>query len=64
MDLLLCKCFLYKNTQKILEETDTLIVVLGVHVPGKYLSAVPGTLKEVIPLINEIKCKKRAVPIQ
>jgi len=48
----------YKNTQKILEETDTLIVVLGVHVPGKYLSAVPGTLKEVIPLISEIKCKK------
>jgi len=48
----------YKNIKKILEETDTLIVVLGVHVPGKYLSAVPGTLKEVIPLIKDIKCKK------
>ncbi len=48
----------YKDIKKILEETGTLIVVLGVHVPGKYLSAVPGTLKEVIPLIRDIKCKK------
>ena len=48
----------YKNIKKILDETDTLIVVLGVHVPGKYLSAVPGTLKEVIPLIRDLRCKK------
>src|SRR3989344_1212535 len=48
----------YKNIKKILEETSTLIVVLGVHVPGKYLSAVPGTLHEVVPLINGLKCKK------
>jgi radical SAM superfamily enzyme with C-terminal helix-hairpin-helix motif len=48
----------YKNVGKMLEETGTLIVVLGVHVPGKYLSAVPGTLKEVIPLISDLKCKK------
>src|SRR3989338_11129801 len=43
---------------EILRETDTLIVVLGVHVPGKYLSAVPGTLHELIPLISDLKCKK------
>jgi len=43
---------------EILRETDTLIVVLGVHVPGKYLSAVPGTLHELIPLIRDISCKK------
>ena len=49
---------IHKNIKKILEETDTLIVVLGVHVPGKYLSAVPGTLNEVIPLIKDLKCKK------
>jgi len=48
----------YKDVGKILDGTDTLIVVLGVHVPGKYLSAVPGTLKEVIPLINDLKCGK------
>ncbi|MBT3463683.1 radical SAM protein [archaeon] len=42
----------------ILEKTDVLFVNLGVHVPGKYLTAVPGTLKEVIPLIKDIRCKK------
>ena len=48
----------HKNIKKILEETDTLIVILGVHVPGKYLSAVPGTLNEVVPLIKDLRCKK------
>jgi len=48
----------YKNINKILKETDILIIVLGVHVPGKYLSAVPGTLNEVIPLVNDLNCKK------
>ena len=48
----------YKNVSKILHNTDTLIVVLGVHVPGKYLSAVPGTLNEIIPMIRDLKCSK------
>jgi len=48
----------YKNIKNILEETNVLIVVLGVHVPGKYLSAIPGTLGEVIPLIEDLRCKK------
>jgi len=48
----------YKNIQKILSDTDTLIVVLGVHVPGKYLSALPGTLNEVIPMIKDLRCRK------
>ncbi len=48
----------YKNIEEILLQTSTLIVVLGVHVPGKYLSAIPGTLNEVIPLITQLKCKK------
>src|SRR3989344_6314973 len=39
----------HKNISKILEDTDTLTIVLGVHVPGKYLSAIPGTLNEIIP---------------
>lgn len=47
-----------KNIPKILQETDALVVVLGVHVPGKYLSAVPGTLNEIIPMIKDLKCKK------
>lgn len=48
----------YKNIAKIVDEIDTLIIVLGVHVPGKYLSAVPGTIKELIPLIENLNCKK------
>jgi len=47
-----------EKIKEILEETETLIVILGVHTPGKYLSAVPGTLKEVIGLIRDMNCKK------
>lgn len=44
--------------KEIIDNTETLIIILGVHVPGKYLSAVPGTLKEVQELVKDIKCKK------
>lgn len=47
-----------QDVSKILNDTKILLVNLGVHTPGKYLSAVPGTLKEVIPLIKDLKCKK------
>ena len=46
------------DIKKVLEKTKTLIVIVGVHVPGKYLSALPGTLKEVSELIKDIKCFK------
>ncbi len=46
------------NTEVVLANTDKLIVLLGVHVPGKYLSAVPGTLKEIAQLIKGLKMKK------
>ena len=52
---------LTKHHQKIAEiisEAEELIVILGVHVPGKYLSAMPGTLKEVTALITDLPCKK------
>ncbi len=49
---------LTKNkASEILPNTDVLIIVLGVHVPGKYLTALPGTLQEVVPLVRDIKCK-------
>src|SRR3989344_5680791 len=48
----------YKDARQILESTGTLIIVLSVHVPEKYLSAIPGTLNEVIPLVSGLKCKK------
>ncbi len=50
---------LTKNSaEDVLANTDILVVVLGVHVPGKYLTALPGTLKEVVPLLKDINCKK------
>ncbi len=50
---------LTKNkAEEVLQNTDVLIVILGVHVPGKYLTALPGTLHEVIPLLSGISCKK------
>jgi len=47
-----------KHIKEIFEKTSELIVVLGVHTPGKYLSAVPGTLKEVSELIKDFNFKK------
>ncbi len=47
-----------ENIGKILEKTDVLVVNIGVQVPGKYLSAVPGTLKEISPAIRDLGCKK------
>jgi len=43
------------NAQEVLAETEVLVIVLGVHVPGKYLTALPGTLHELIPLVKDLK---------
>jgi len=45
----------FSEISKILEKTNILIIVCGVHTPGKYLSALPGTTKEVIGLLSQIK---------
>ncbi len=42
----------------ILKKTDIMIIILGVHVPGKYLSALPGTLKELHMLLKNFNFKK------
>jgi len=47
----------YQNVEKILKNS-TLIIVLGVQTPGKYLSAVPGTLHEICDLLKDVKSKK------
>ena len=48
----------YKDVQKILDKTTHLIVISGINVPGKYLTAVPGTLSEITTYIKDLKCKK------
>lgn len=46
------------RVREILENTTHLIVVAGINVPGKYLSAEPGSLGEITSYIKELKCKK------
>tara|TARA_Y100000310_G_scaffold343124_1_gene449322 strand:+ start:12566 stop:14017 length:1452 start_codon:yes stop_codon:yes gene_type:complete len=47
-----------KNIAEILKNTSKLIIIAGVHTPGKYLSAMPGTLKEIQHLTKDLNCKK------
>lgn len=50
---------LTKNSaEETLNKTEVLIVIIGVHVPGKYLTALPGTLTEVIPLLKDLPVQK------
>ncbi len=47
-----------QDIRDILRKTSKLIIILGVHTPGKYLSAVPGTLKEIMEITGDIDCEK------
>ncbi len=52
---------LTKNSERIaaiIHSVKELIIILGVHVPGKYMSAIPGTLHETTQLIEGLKCRK------
>lgn len=42
------------NIRQILENAEEIYFVLGVHVPGKYLAAEPGTLRELNMLLSEL----------
>ncbi|PIN68299.1 radical SAM protein, partial [Candidatus Woesearchaeota archaeon CG11_big_fil_rev_8_21_14_0_20_57_5] len=46
------------DAMRILHDAELVVVVLGVHVPGKYLSAVPGVLTEVLPLVRALPGRK------
>jgi radical SAM superfamily enzyme with C-terminal helix-hairpin-helix motif len=48
----------HEKIASILYEVEELIIILGVHVPGKYVSAMPGTIHEVTELVKDIPCKK------
>jgi len=52
----------YKHIQNILSNSEQAIVVAGLHTPGKYLSAQPGTMHELKLILPELasqtgKCK-------
>jgi radical SAM superfamily enzyme with C-terminal helix-hairpin-helix motif len=45
----------YEEIRQVLENTDELVIVVGVQTPGKYLSARPGTLHEVEKLLRSFQ---------
>ena len=48
----------YTQVENILLNSKEIIVIAGVNVPGKYLRAVPGSLKEIEDSLKDIKAKK------
>ncbi len=47
-----------KNIGEVLEKTKTLYCVVGIQTPGKYLSALPGTIRELKLFLDKINAKK------
>ncbi|MBT3297857.1 radical SAM protein [archaeon] len=47
----------FGDITKILDSSDVIIIIAGVHTPGKYLSAYPGTTKEISTLLKKLRCK-------
>ncbi len=47
-----------KNTKEVIKEADLIIVIAGIQTPGKYLSAIPGTVKEAARLLAPYNAKK------
>ena len=48
----------YEQIKRVLEDTDRLVVIVGVQTPGKYLSARPGTLHEVNKLLQAFPVRR------
>ena len=48
----------YEEIRRVLENADEVVIVVGVQTPGKYLSARPGTLREVLKLLGPFKLRK------
>ncbi|MBI2671270.1 radical SAM protein [Candidatus Woesearchaeota archaeon] len=48
----------HTKVKEMLEKTKTLIIIIGVNTPGKYLSAIPGTIKEIKEILSDFKGKK------
>jgi len=46
------------NVHQILRSSDEIVISGGAHTSGKYLSAIPGNLKEIIPIIHKFNSRK------
>ena len=49
----------HKRVEEIISRADTIYFIIGVHTPGKYLSAVPGTAQEIERLFGKEELKLR-----
>jgi radical SAM superfamily enzyme with C-terminal helix-hairpin-helix motif len=49
----------YSNVEEILNNANELIIISGINVPGKYLSALPGTISEITQYLKDIKNKTK-----
>jgi radical SAM superfamily enzyme with C-terminal helix-hairpin-helix motif len=49
----------YEEIRRVLDDTDELIILIGVQTPGKYLSARPGTPRETLKLLASYETTKR-----
>ncbi|MBT3865704.1 radical SAM protein [Candidatus Woesearchaeota archaeon] len=47
-----------KSIKEVLEKTKTLYCVVGIQTPGKYLSALPGTIRELRNFLGKINARK------
>ena len=48
----------YEEIRRVLENTEELVLIIGVQTPGKYLSARPGTPREARKLLESFKLRK------
>ncbi|WP_394325312.1 hypothetical protein [Thermococcus sp. JCM 11816] len=48
----------FPKTREILEKADIIVYIGGLHTPGKYLSAVPGSVEEVARFLTQFKGEK------
>ena len=46
------------SIKEVLEKTKTLYCVVGIQTPGKYLSALPGTIRELRNFLDKINAQK------
>ena len=47
-----------EEVSQILKKTDLFVVNAGIQTPGRYLTAVPGTIREITRLLKDVGCRK------
>lgn len=48
----------FSKAKELLEKADLIVYIGGLHTPGKYLSAVPGSVEEIARFIRDLKATK------